>query len=276
MPQHASAGKPGPTPNNLRAARPRDLVQSLERGLAVITAFDADHRSMNLTEIAQRCGLPRSAARRFLHTLADLGYVSASGRQFSLTPQVLELGYSHLPKVSLAEVVRPHAEELARKIGASVSVAVLDGADIRYVSRVNAPSALAVSIRVGSRVAAHDTALGRVLLAACPQEQFEDYLARSAQATNSHHLGEQDRTELVRALEAVRRQQWSYVDRLASVGVRAVAVLLHNRDGETVAALSASRHDAKLSARQMVQQFVPPLQEYASRISLELRRGIEA
>jgi IclR family pca regulon transcriptional regulator len=276
MPQHAPTGRPAPDPDELRAARPKDLVQSLERGLAVITAFDSEHRSMNLTEIAQRCGLPRSAARRFLHTLADLGYVSAAGRQFSLTPQVLELGYSYLPKVSLAEVVRPHIEELARKLGASVAVAVLDGADIRYVSRVNAPSALAVSIRVGSRVAAHDTALGRVLLAACSQEQFEGYLARSAQATNSHHLGEKDRAELIRALEAVRRQQWSYVDRLASVGVRAVAVLLHNRDGEPVAALSASRHDARLSAREMVQQFVPPLQEYASRISFELRRGIDA
>jgi IclR family pca regulon transcriptional regulator len=260
----------------VRAARPKDLVQSLERGITVLTAFDADHPTMNLTEVAKRCGLPRSATRRFLHTLADLGYVTVSGRQYELTPQVLELGYSYLPKLSLADVVRPHAERLARALGASVSVAVLDGAEVRYVHRVNAPSALAVSIRVGSRITAHRTGLGRVLLASLPAERLAAYLDSAGSAPGAQHLDHAEQQQLVLALDATRKQGWSYVDQLLDVGVRAVAVPLYARDGSVVAALSASLHSATLPQRAMIAEFVPRLQESAGRISLELRSGIEA
>jgi IclR family pca regulon transcriptional regulator len=260
----------------LRAARPKDLVQSLERGITVLTAFDADHPTMSLTEVAKRCGLPRSATRRFLHTLADLGYVTVSGRQYELTPQVLELGYSYLPKLSLADVVRPHAERLARALGASVSVAVLDGAEVRYVHRVNAPSALAVSIRVGSRIPAHRTGLGRVLLASLTQERLAAYLDSSGSAPGAQHLDPAEQEKLVLALDATRKQGWCYVDQLLDVGVRAVAVPLYARDGSVVAALSASLHSATLPQRTMIAEFVPRLQEAAGRISLELRSGIES
>jgi IclR family transcriptional regulator, pca regulon regulatory protein len=275
--RHEGSAVPDVTPGaGLRPARPKDLVQSLERGIAVLTAFDAGHPTMNLTEVAKRCGLPRSATRRFLHTLADLGYVISSGRQFELTPQVLELGYSYLPKLSLADVVRPHTERLARALGASVSVAVLDGMDVRYVQRVNAPSALAVSIRVGSRIAAHRTGLGRVLLASLSPEGLAAYLESSGQATGAHHLNDPERERLVLALDAVRNQGWSYVDQLLDVGVRAVAVPLNARAGSVVAALSASLHSAAMTEEAMIAEFVPRLQECAARISQELRSGIEA
>ena len=276
MRSEGTAASEEPSGTGLRAARPKDLVQSLERGISVMTAFDANHPTMNLTEVARHCGLPRSATRRFLHTLVDLGYITASGRQYELTPQVLELGYSYLPKLSLTDVVRPHVERLARALGASISVAVLDGADVRYVHRVNAPSALAVAIRVGSRIAAHRTGLGRVLLASLPPERLAAYLDGSGQAAGAHHLNPAEQEVLAQALDAVRKQGWSYVDQLLDVGVRAVAVPLHARDGSVVAALSASLHSAALPQRAMIAEFVPRLQECAARISLELRSGIES
>ncbi len=82
-------GIPPSTP--VRPARPKDAVQSLERAIAVLTTFDREHRDLTLTEVADRCRLPRSAARRFLHTLVELGFVEVSGRKFTLTPQVLTL-----------------------------------------------------------------------------------------------------------------------------------------------------------------------------------------
>lgn len=276
MRHEGSAVSEDPTGAGLHGVRPKDLVQSLERGIAVLTAFGADHPTMNLTEVARRCGLPRSATRRFLHTLVDLGYVTISGRQFELTPQVLELGYSYLPKLSLADVVRPHTERLARALGASISVAVLDGADVRYVHRVNAPSALVVSIRVGSRIAAHRTGLGRVLLASLPPERLAAYLDSAEHGQGPHHLEAADREDLALALDAVRKQGWSYVDQLLDVGVRAVAVPLVARDGSVVAALSASLHSAAMPQRAMIAEFLPRLQECAARISLELRSGIES
>ena len=105
-------------------------VQSFARGLGVIRAFDADHPRMTLSEVAERTGLTRAAARRFLHTLVGLGYVSGDGRLFQLTPRVLELGFSYLSGLSLPELAQPHLEALSHELGESTSASVLDGADI--------------------------------------------------------------------------------------------------------------------------------------------------
>jgi hypothetical protein len=94
------------------AGRPSHFVQSLGRGLAVIGAFDADHTHLSLTDVARRTGLTRAAARRFLLTLADLGYVRADGRLFTLTPRVLQLGYAYLSSQSLPEVAEPHLDAI--------------------------------------------------------------------------------------------------------------------------------------------------------------------
>jgi len=85
-----------------------DFVQSLERGLSVIRAFDADHPKLSLSEVAAATGLSRAAARRFLHTLVHLGYMHNHGGRFSLRPKILELGYAYLSSLSLPEVAMPH------------------------------------------------------------------------------------------------------------------------------------------------------------------------
>src|SRR5216683_5671900 len=80
-----------------------DFVQSLERGLSVIRAFDAEHPELTLSEVARATGLTRAAARRFLHTLVELGYMRSNGRLFSLRPRILELGYAYLSSLGLPE-----------------------------------------------------------------------------------------------------------------------------------------------------------------------------
>src|SRR6202012_1567995 len=107
--------------------RPRstEFAQSLERGLAVIRAFGPDHPQLTLSDVARRTGLTRATARRFLLTLAELGYVDSDGRLFRLRPQVLELGYSYLSGLTAPEVALPFMEDLAGRVSASASLAVL-------------------------------------------------------------------------------------------------------------------------------------------------------
>ena len=132
-----------PAANSAVATRPEDarravtnrgdhFVQSLERGLAVIRAFGADDPELTLSDVARRTGLTRAAARRFLLTLTDLGYVRTDGKQFALTPRVLELGYAYLSSLTLPEIAEPHLERLAAD-GPRIleSVSVLDGDDDR-------------------------------------------------------------------------------------------------------------------------------------------------
>jgi len=147
------------------ADRETDFVQSLQRGLAVIRAFDADNPTLTLSDVARATGLARAAARRFLLTLVDLGYIRVEGRQFQLSPRVLELGRPYLSSLTLPEIALPHLRAATAELQESSSLAVLDGTDIVYVAHAPAKRILSISIDIGTRDLAFATSLGRVLLA---------------------------------------------------------------------------------------------------------------
>src|ERR1700735_1166678 len=157
--------------------RNSDFVQSLDRGLAVIRAFGPDRERLSLSEVAKATGLTRAAARRFLLTLVKLGYVRNDGREFSLRPRVLELGYAYLSGLALPEVAAPHLEELVAQLHESSSISVLDGHQIVYVGRVPTKRIMTVAISVGTRFPAYATSMGRVLLAALTDDELDRYLA---------------------------------------------------------------------------------------------------
>jgi len=146
-----SESAPAPSP---------EFVQSLGRGLAVIRAFDAQHRRLTLTEVAKLTDLTRATARRFLLTLVELGYVASDGSVFWLTPQVLRLGYSYLSSLSLNQIATPHIEALVRQVGESSSMAILDDDGIVYVARVPVSRIMTVFITVGTRFPAYATSMG--------------------------------------------------------------------------------------------------------------------
>jgi IclR family pca regulon transcriptional regulator len=205
------------------------FVQSLERGLAVIRAFDAAHPQRTLSEVARETGLTRAAARRFLLTLADLGYVRADARRFALTPRVLDLGYAYLSSLELPEIAEPHLERLVAEVHESSSVSVLDGADVVYVARVSVSRIMHVAINVGTRFPAHATSMGRVLLAGLEPGALDAHLGRTelrpltprAIATPAAL-----RAELAR----VRRQGWALVDQELEAGLRSIAVPIRGRE----------------------------------------------
>src|SRR5580692_9783874 len=154
-----------------------DFVQSLDRGLAVIRAFGPDRERLSLSEVARATNLTRAAARRFLLTLVSLGYVRSDGREFSLRPRVLELGYAYLSGLGMPEVAAPHLEELVAHVRESSSISVLDGHHIVYVARVPTKRIMTVAISVGTRFPAYATSMGRVLLAGLSDPELDRYLA---------------------------------------------------------------------------------------------------
>ena len=159
-------------------SRNSDFVQSLERGLAVIRAFDAEHRELALSDVARATGLTRAAARRFLLTLVKLGYVNFADGRFSLRPRVLELGYAYLSSLTLPEVAQPHMEALVAKVNESSSISVLDDLEVVYVVRVPTRRIMSITLSVGTRLPAYATSMGRVLLANLPEDELEERLAR--------------------------------------------------------------------------------------------------
>jgi IclR family pca regulon transcriptional regulator len=250
-------------------SRPRDFVQSLERGLAVIRAFDRTHPELTLSEVATSTGVTRAAARRFLLTLMDLGYVRSDGRFYSLSPRVLELGYAYLSSLSLPEVAEPHLEALVAEVNESSSVSVLDGADIVYVARVPTSRIMTVAISVGTRFPAYATSMGRVLLAGLSDEALTEYLERQTIERLTPHTIT-SATALRAELARVRGQGWALVDQELEIGLRAVAAPIRDRSGHTVAAVNISAHASRTTLESMRRDLVPLLLATAARISADL------
>jgi IclR family pca regulon transcriptional regulator len=246
------------------------FVQSLERGLAVIRAFGSDRAELTLSEVAERTGLNRAAARRFLLTLVDLGYVRTDGRRFSLSPRVLELGYAYLSGLGLPEIAEPHLERLAAEVHESSSVSVLDGDDIVYVGRVPTSRIMRVAINVGTRFPAHATSMGRVQLAALSEPELDAYLARAdRRALTAHTIT--DEAELRRELARIRTQGWALVDQELEEGLRSVAAPIHDRARRVVAAVNVSAHASRASKDTVRRVLLPPLLATAERIETDLR-----
>jgi len=175
----------------------------MARGLAVIKAFDEDHQQLTLSEVASITGLARAAARRFLLTLAELGYVRTDGRMFALTPRVLELGYAYLSSLSLPQIAEPHLERMVAEVQESASVTVLDDTDIVYVARVPTSRIMRVTISIGTRFPAYATSMGRVLLAGLTPAELDAYLERvSMRPITARTITDPDalRAELDRAI----------------------------------------------------------------------------
>lgn len=251
--------------------RSTDHVQSLARGLAVIRAFDGESGPLSLSEVARRCDLTRAAARRFLITLSDLGYVRQSGRDFTLRPRVLELGFSYLSGLDVVDVARPHLEELSHDLHESASVSVLDGREIVYVARVPTRRIMSVSIAVGTRFPAYATSMGRVLLAALPDDELADQLAHA----EAHALTARTATDVGALRElvlAARRDGHAIVDQELEEGLRSAAVPLRDATGATLAAMNVSTHAGRTSVDELVGRMVPRLQVAAEAIGRDLTR----
>jgi len=233
---------PDPIETEIAAPHKRDLIAGLEKGLQVIEAFDQERSRLTIAEVAQRTGLTRAAARRYLITLAHLGYVRHEQKLFSLTPMILRLGQSYLHSARLPRIVQPLLYRLAYSIEEAASAGVLDS----------------TTLQPGTRVPAFCTANGRVLLASLPQAQMEHFLERlQPEAVTAHTIVNKERLalEIVRA----REQGYALVDQELELGLRTMAVPIRNFRGEVVAAMNISVHAARMRLEEIVERCLPSM-----------------
>lgn len=243
-----------------------DFVTSLQRGLDVLQTFSRANPVLTLTQVAELTGLSRGTARRLLHTLARLGYVRQDGREFRLTARVLNIGYAYLSALDLVELSRDEMESLGQATGESCSIAVLDSTDVVYVARSPSTRIMSTALGLGSRLPAHATSLGHVLLAGLQTSDLDTYLAAADLEPFTAHTVT-DGAELRTELERVRTQGWALIDQELEVGVRSVAAPLRNRTGCTVAAMNVSAPASRVTLDTMRRELLPPLLAAADRIS---------
>lgn len=244
----------------------RDYVGALASGLEVLQAFDGEHPRMTLSEVATRTDMDRAKARRFLLTLHALGFVKRIGRQFELTPRVLQLGYAYQASNQYRAVIQQYLEDITAELGESSSLAVLDGDDVVYVVRSAARHRLmAITLSVGTRLPAAFTSMGRVLLAQLSKEELTAFLerVRLERFTDSSVT---DKDALRNAIDQAREQGYSIVDQELDSGLRSVAVPVFAGSGELLGAINISTNAARVDMETLMKVYLPRLQEAAEAV----------
>jgi IclR family pca regulon transcriptional regulator len=260
------------TPARREGARETQSVQSLERGLAVLQVFSRENPAPTLSEVARLAGTTRATARRILLTLERLGHVRSDGRRFSLTPRVLALGWSYLSSLNLWEIAQPLMEDLVEQTGESCSAATLDLPDVVYVARVPTRRIMSITLGVGTRLPAHATSMGRVLLAALDTEELDAFLGK----TPLESLTERTVTEpaaLRAVIDEVRAQGWALVDQELELGLRSVAAPIQDGERRTVAALNVSAAASRVPLEKLREEILPSLLATADAVSTALGRS---
>jgi IclR family pca regulon transcriptional regulator len=243
----------------VRTSAEKEYVAGLEKGLAVIEAFGIANRALTLSEAAEITGHSRASARRSLLTLERLGYVEWDGKLFKLAPRVLRLGHAYVTSTSLAKIVQPTLEAISERTHESSSLAVLDGTDVVFVARAATRRSLSNGLGLGSRLPAHSAATGRVLLAALPEGEAEQRLKRMAR----RQLTPRTRTEipvLMALLEDVRQQGYAISNEELELGVRSLAVPIHDAQGRTIASMSVVSATARRTLDNMIAYLLPELE----------------
>lgn len=244
-------------------------IQGLERGLAVLQAFDAERPNPTASELAEATQLSRPVVRRVLLTLQRLGYVATSGGRWTLTPRVLSIGQHYSVTHALTELAQPYLVRLAERTGETATLGTLDGNEVVYIARVPVRRVLSITVAPGSRVPAHATSLGRVLLAWEPAERIDQVITEyGLPRLTPYTVTDPDQFRDI--LAEVREQGWSMVINEREEGLVSLSAPIRDHDGRVIAAIASSTSTGRTTPERLREDVVPVLVETAKQISAEL------
>jgi IclR family transcriptional regulator, pca regulon regulatory protein len=248
--------------------------QSLERGLAILACFTPDRPVLGIADIADTLGMSRSTTHRYVITLVALGYLEqGASRKYRLGLHVTDLGMSALNSTGLREHAQPYLEELRRRTGYTINVAVLDGTEIVYVARARShrrgQQRIDLGLTLGSRLPAYCTAMGKLLLAYLPDRERRELLAeirleRRTPGTITN------RRLLQIEFERIREEGFAVNDQELTPGLHSIAAPIRSDSREVVAAANMAAHSSMISLQDLIDHLGPHLIATADRISARL------
>jgi IclR family transcriptional regulator, pca regulon regulatory protein len=246
-----------------------DLVDGLRKGLEVITAFDDTTPRMTQSDLAQRLDLSRAAARRYLLTLASLGYVASDGKHFWLTPKVMQLGRSYAASSRLPRTILPELQTLTERCGESTNFAILEDTEAVYVCCVNANRLLSTGIEPGTRLPGYTSTAGRVLASFMGDDALEQWIERSAPHGYTNFTVT-DHTKIKREIGKMRKLGYGVTESQFELGLRGISVPLFDSTNALIGAISVSMAVSSMPASVAVKTLVPMLKETSLRLSKRL------
>lgn len=242
-----------------------DFLKTLERGLVVIKSFQ-DCASLTISEAAVRSGLSRPVTRRVLLTLENLGYAHLNDGRFSLTSKILSLGYAYLSSHNIWEIAQPFLEQLSKNVKESSSLVILDHTDVVYAARVSVNKIMNYSLDVGSRLPAHATSPGLVLLAHLPEDKLDAYFEQAElEALTEKTITSE--TQIREELKKIRESGWALSSDQLELGLISISAPVRDIRGEVVAAVNCPTHSGRIALDQVIQEYLPFVLDTAEQIS---------
>jgi IclR family pca regulon transcriptional regulator len=251
------------------------LSQSLERGLAILSAFTPDRPDLGISELARKLDLTRSTTHRYVATLTTLGYLQQddSTRKYRLGPRVLDLGFSVLGSLGLREIAAPHLRRLTDTTGHTSNLAIRDDTDVILIDRVPGRPGpyhrLEFNLHVGSRIPAYCSATGKALLAFLPRPDLERILDRTDLVQRGPRTLT-DKKALLAELEQVRQTGIATNDEELESALRSIASPVRTRSGEVVAAINVAIPWSPVPISELVTRLGPAVQATADQIAAQV------
>ena len=246
--------------------------QSLEKGLAVLSAFGAERKTMNLAEVASAAGISKSSAQRMIFTLEALGYIRKhpQSRRYRLTLRTFDLGFNYLAADTLIDFANPFLAELCNVCDETVALTEPDGLQMVYVARFTSHKHVPIHMPLGSRVPMYCTASGRAYLSGRTREETMQILGRSDRVRHTQHT-RTDLDEIVRMVDEARWRGFAYNNEEYYLGDLIVGAPIVDSLGRAIASVHIAAPTSRWVLEEAVSRLGPQLLECARAISNAVR-----
>lgn len=249
----------------------RNFVKSLSRGLSVLYLLSESTVPLSSTELSSILKLSKSAIQRLTFTLQRLGYLERNreNKKFRLGPKSRSIGFSVMRNLDLKRVAYPFMKEIARDVGETVNLAVLDGDEIVYVERIVTERTLNVNMQIGSRRPLYSTSMGKTILAFLPERRLKKMLEaidliRFTPRTITR------KSDLRSELDRVKFLGYAISNEEMEIGVRSVAAPIRNFTDGVIAAVNIAGPTSRVSLKNLESKLCEKVVEMARRISFAL------
>ncbi len=236
----------------------KDIVTAFTKGLNVIKAFDEENTSMTITDVAKKVDITRASARRLLLTLESESYVSQSDGFFSLTPKIIELGYSYFASLPWSDLAYKNMKKVVDACKLSCSISIIDGTNVICIMRIPATRILSEGIHVGSRLPVAYSATGRLFMSKMKNEELYEYILKlplkkltKKSITNPNTLYE--------LILKDRNSSYQIVKEEIEDGLISIAAPIYNRDNKMIAAMNIGTHSSYKNIEILEKEIIPHL-----------------
>jgi PcaR/PcaU/PobR family beta-ketoadipate pathway transcriptional regulator len=249
----------------------RNFIESLSRGLSIVSLLSESSSPLNLTELSNKLHLSKSAIQRFTYTLRYLGYLEKDEetKKYYLGPKIFSIAFSIMKNSDLRNAAHPHLVETSKEIGETVSLAILDNTEIVFLERVNSPHIYNINLHVGSRLPAYCTSIGKVLLAFLPKSRLRDII-KNIELKPITPYTITNKENLKKDLKKVRIRGYAMNCEELSVGLRSVAAPVRNYSGSVVGGVNIAAPSSRADIKRLDTILAKKVIEMADKISSAL------